>query len=598
MNKKHYKILLIMVVFVTSYLSALTNNQYIVPVDESYNIIGIMQSLYIESGMALPSSTMPYSVAELELMANQIKVNKLDKTGMKQYQYLQDTLNSFTQEIDDDIYYSITPTLAVEGYTHYNTEYFKERNDWQYDFKDQQKFFTLDVDFMVEDLAYSFVNFQLGASEHKYREDKKSVYFGSSNFATNIPFLDVIDSMSISTELSDRAFVAVGGNNWSAEFGRDQLSWGNGISGNLFLSDNLDYQNMGRFTFFGKSFKYTYVSSFFPFQGNYVETYEMVKIEGSDEFEEVLKYKINKSQDDILVGFSMFTAHKIEGRLFNDRLGLAISEGNMFVSANGTFDVAALNPMLSYHSLFYKANCNSIVAVDLDLTLGNNVNFYSQLVVDDLVVPIGESKIGKWSPDAYGLLIGLRHVSDELEYQKMTSLEVAYTTPYLYLRNDGTSNKEQEGYGINYIVALRKFNQDGIYYDKKFLGYEFGGDAIVVNFSNKIYDRNKWSFNTNLFMMCHGTFDIDTKWSTVGPDSNRDEVTTPTTTNYVDGSVKNSPEYTGILGLNFSTRPINNLSLFAQIDFVTIIYPDNVRIVGGDNFEADIQLTFGTSISY
>lgn len=583
MNKRHFIILLIILGFITSSLFALTNKQYIVPVDEGDNIIGIMQSLYIESGMALPSSTMPYSVAELELMANRIKIDKLDKTGVVQYQYLQDKLNSFTQEIEDDIYYNVKTIFAIEGYTHLNTNYFKERDDWNYNFQDQQKFITLDVDFMVDDLAYSFVNFQLGATEHKFDEQEKNIYFGSNNYATNIPFLDVIDSMSISTELSDRAFVALGGNNWSAEFGRDQLSWGNGISGNLFLSDNLDYQNMGRFTFFGKSFKYSYVSSFFPFQGNYVETDGI---------------PLNTSQYDALKGFSMFSAHKIEGRLFNDRLGWGISEGNMFVSEDGTFDVAALNPMLSYHSLFYKANCNSIAAVDLDLTLGNNVNLYAQLVVDDLVVPIGESKTGKWSPNAYGALIGLRHVSNELEYQKMTSIEFAYTTPYLYLRNDGKSDATQDGYGINFIVALRKFNQNGVYYDKQFLGYKYGGDALVVNFNNKMYDRNKWSFDTNLFMMCHGTFDTDTMWSTVGPDASREEVTTPTTNNYVDGSLKNAPEFTGILGFNFKIKPVNNLSLFSQIDLIGIFNPDNINITGGDNLKFDIQLTVGTSLSY
>jgi hypothetical protein len=571
-----------MLVFITTSLFAITNKQYIVPVDESDNIMGIMQSLYIESGMALPSSTMPYSVAELELMANQIKTNKLTKIGVVQYQYLQDKLKSFTQQINDDIYYYMTPTLNVEGYAHLNTDHFTEKSDWDYDFQKQQKFFTLDVGLMVEDLAYSYLNLQLGASERAYPKDSPNIYFGANNYATNIPFLDVVDGMNISTDISDRAFVALGGNNWSAEFGRDQLSWGNGISGNLFLSDNLDYQNMGRFTFFGKSFKYTYVASFLPFQGNYVEDPD---------------FELNTNQNQALQGFSMFSAHKIEGRLFNDRLGWGISEGNMFVSEDGTFDMAALNPMLSYHSLYYKANCNSIISVDLDLTLGNNINLYAQLVVDDLVIPIGETKTGSWSPDAYGAIIGIRHLSEKLDYQNMVSFEVAYTTPYLYLRNDGTSDT-QDGYGINFVVALRKFDQNGIFYDKKFLGYEFGGDAMILNINNKLYDRNKWSLDTNLFLMCHGTFDTDTKWSTVGPTSvsERDEVSTPTTSNYKDS--KNSPEYTGVLGFNFSTKPTKNLSLYMQLDFIGIANPDNVYIKDGDNFQGDIQLTVGSSISY
>lgn len=581
MNKKHYKkLLFILLLFVATSSFALTNKQYVVPVDESENIIGIMQSLYIESGMALPSSTMPYSVAELELMAKQIKLKELSKTGIVQYQYLQDKLSSYTKEIDNDLNYQIRATLNLESYAHFNTDYFIKRSDWNYDFKEQQKFLTLHMDFMAEDLAYSYVNFQLGATEHVYNSHLTNIDFGTNNYATNIPLLDVVSSMNISTELSDRAFVAIGGDNWSAQFGRDQLSWGNGISGNLFLSNNLEYQNMGRFTFFGKKFKYTYLATFLPFQGNYVKTDGI---------------PLNTSQDQPLRGFSMFSAHKIEGRAFSDKLGWGISEGNMFVSEDSSFDISALNPMLSYHSLFYKANCNSIISGDLDFTFSNNVNIYAQIVIDDLVVPVGESKSGSWSPDAYGALIGLRHVKNELEYQNMTSVEFAYTTPYLYLRNKGTSDTQQ-GYGINYIVALRKFNQNGIYYDKKFLGYEYGGDAMVFNFNNKIYDRNRWSFDTNLFLMCHGTFDTDTTWSTVGPDTGRDEVYSPTKTNYKDG--KNAPEYTGIMGFNFTIKPIKHFSIYAQLDFIGIVNPGNIYIHGKDNVQGDIQLSIGTSINY
>jgi hypothetical protein len=583
LNKRHYKLIfIILFISAASSLFALTNKQYIVPVDEGDNIMEIMQSLYIQSGKALPSATMPYSVAELELMTEQIKYNKLSDTGLKQYNYLKEKLKSYTQEIENDIYYGFNLTVDAEAYAHLNTDYFTEKSDWGYDFQDQQKFLTIDVDFMAEDLAYSYVDLQLGAAEYLYNQDSTGISFGTYSYATNIPFLDIVSGMNISTELSDRAFVAIGGNNWSAQFGRDQLSWGNGVSGNLFLSDNLEYQNMGRYTFFGKNFKYTYLASFFPFQANYVET------EG---------FELNTSQTDTLQGFSMFTAHKIEGRTLFGRLGWGLSEGLMFVSEDGTFDVAALNPMLSYHSLFYKANSNSIIAADLDFTIGNNLNLYAQVVIDDLVVPIGESKTGSWSPDAYGAIVGLRYTKDELEYQNSSSFEFAYTTPYLYLRNDGTSDT-QDGYGINFIVALRKFDQNGIYYDEQFLGYEYGGDAIVFNFNNKMYDRNKWSFETNLFLMCHGTFDTDTTWSTVGPDTDREEVSTPTTYNYQEGSTKNAPEYTGILGFNFTTRPVDNFSLYAQLDFIGILNPDNVYIEGEDNLEGDIQLTVGSSITF
>ncbi|MCK9191678.1 MAG: capsule assembly Wzi family protein [Sphaerochaetaceae bacterium] len=581
MNNRHLKIaLLVLLFFISLSLFAGVNRQYIVPVDESDNLMDIMKSLYIESGLALPSSTAPYSVAELQLMTEQVKVEKLNSISLKQYSYLLEKLQSYTKEIDNDVLMDTNSKISLESYAHLNTDYFTERSDWVYDWQEQQKLFNMDVDLMANDIAYSFVNIQLGVSEHSYYEDG-GIDFGTGHLSFNIPGVDNISLMDINTDLSDRAFLAFGGDNWSVQAGRDQISWGNGISGNLFLSDNLEYQNMARYTFFGKKIKYSYIASFFPFQGNYVSDLEVDSV---------------TSQYDELVGFSMFTAHKIEGRLFN-RLGWSLSEGNMFVSKDGTVDMSAFNPMLSYHSLYYKANCNSIISADLDLTIGSHFNLYAQAVIDDLVFPIGESKTGSWSPDAWGVLGGFRITTEKEGYQNLTTFEFAYTTPYLYMRNTGDTNSEQEGYGINFIVALRKFDQNGIYFDEQYLGYEYGGDAIVFNINNKIYDRNKWSFETNLFLMLHGTFDTDTTWAPVGEATNRTEDSTPTTYNYSDDG-KNAVEYTGILGFYSSFNIADKFEVYNQLDFVGIINPDNVYDSDSSNFEADVQLTVGMSISY
>ncbi|MBK5199917.1 MAG: hypothetical protein JJE21_00095 [Spirochaetaceae bacterium] len=577
MNKISIKVVLFIMSFaMATNLYATDNRQYILAVDDDNNIMNIMQTLYIDSGMALPSSSGPWSVAELNLMLDQVKINKLNKKSREQYDFLKDQLSSYTRTVDNDINLSFSPEITYEAYSHINTDYFTTRDSWNRGWDEQSPFFTLNFDFMANDIAYSFVNLSIGSAEEKYSKDLMD--FGSQSFATNVPFVDPNSAMTLNTDISDRAFIAFGGDNWSAQVGRDQLSWGNGVSGNMMLSDNLEYQNMGRLTFFGKSFKYTYLVSFFPHQMNYVPT------------------PIHTSQTDPLVGFSMFTAHRFEGRLFNNRLGWALSEGNMFASANGTVDMAAFNPLLSYHSLYYKANCNSIVSVDLDLTIGNMVNLYSQLVVDDLVFPIGETKISTWSPDAYGFIFGVKFVNNEDYYKRLTSIEFAYTSPYLYLRSSGDTTTVQDGYGINYIVALRKFTQDGISFEKRFLGYEYGGDAIVFNIRDKMYETNRWSLETNLFLMCHGTFEMNTLWSPVGP-APRDEVTTPTSTNYSDVT-KNAPSFTSILGFNYTNKMVDHISAFGQIDFVSIINPDNVYDGTFANSEFDIQLSVGITLKY
>ncbi|MFA6865537.1 MAG: hypothetical protein WCS04_07055, partial [Sphaerochaetaceae bacterium] len=162
MNNRHLKIaLLVLLFFISLSLFAGVNRQYIVPVDESDNLMDIMKSLYIESGLALPSSTAPYSVAELQLMTEQVKVEKLNSISLKQYSYLLEKLQSYTKEIDNDVLMDTNSKISLESYAHLNTDYFTERSDWVYDWQEQQKLFNMDVDLMANDIAYSFVNIQL-----------------------------------------------------------------------------------------------------------------------------------------------------------------------------------------------------------------------------------------------------------------------------------------------------------------------------------------------------------------------------------------------------------------------------------------------------
>lgn len=574
-------------IFIFSLFSS-ENNQAIISVSDSKQIMNSIQFLYIESGLSLPSFTAPYSVSEFKLMLNQIDYDRLSDSSKKNFTELSKELNSYSKEVKNDVLVNFKPTINLETYTHLNTKDFIERDTWIRGWSEQKPLFDLDIDFKIENFAYSFVSFSIGTAKH-FSGDLE---FGGIKFSTNIPMLKPALKSDFNANTSDRAFVSFGGNNWSVQFGRDQLSWGAGTSGNLLLSDNLKYQNMARFTFFGNSIKYTYLASFFPHQINY----SMIKNDNG-----VLEPQYpNLGQWTKLKGFSMFSAHRIEGRLFN-RLGWALSEAIMFADENGNVDVSAFNPMLSYHSLFYKKNSNSIISLDLDVTLGRSFNLYTQIVIDDLVIPVVESKTSTWSPNSIGAIVGLKYFRSMKNYNNIINFEFAYTSPYLYLRNDGSSldskialyedgNGIQNGYGINFVVALREFDARGIFYDKQFLGYKYGGDALVFNMNNRMFSGNKWNFEINYFLMCHGTFDIDTLWRFV--DANSD-ITSPISTQNPDKSEKTSISVTNVVGFNFSIRPIRNINMFAQLDFVGILnYKNKLR-----NNVGDIQLTTGITVS-
>ncbi len=575
--KKIY--LFIILCVLSNIIIAASNKQYIVPANDEDGLIDAISSLYIKSNYALPSMSAPYSIAELELMLQQINSNNLDKIGRDTYNYVRNKLDSYTFEVSEGVDIDMPIDINIETYSHSNTIDYIERDTWVRDWTEQKNLLDLNLSAYADSLLYGLSDFSFGSAR------VTEIPFGSSSFQTNIVGLTNLSfETDIETNMPQRAFASFGGTYWNLQIGRDNIDWGAGLSGNLFISDNLKYQDYFKFTSFGNKYKYTYLVSFFPHQLNYVET------DGFD---------LNTSQLDELQGFSMFVAHKVEGRVFNNRLGWALSEGLMYASEDSTIDFRAFNPMLSYHSLFQKANCNSIISLDFDFTYSNHTNIYSQIVIDDLVFGLTESTNGSYSPNAYGVILGVKRDFSTEKISLLSTFEVAYTSPYLYLRDKGDTNPSedivQDGYGINFIVATREFSNtysnSGIVYDVQFLGYKYGGDALVVNFNNRYgFNKNKIIVETNLFGMIHGTFDIDTPWSTVG--GTYDDPGFLSLINFYDTS-KTGLSYTGVAGLYSSLEISDSIKTFAQLDAIITYNYDHL----GSN-SSDLQLTTGFSLSF
>ncbi|MFA7560372.1 MAG: hypothetical protein WCY61_06605, partial [Sphaerochaeta sp.] len=104
-----------------------------------------------------------------------------------------------------------------------------------------------------------------------------------------------------------RAFGSLGGEHFSFQIGREQLSWGAGKTGNFMVGDHLKYHNTARFTAYSDSFKYTLLTSFFPYPADYYT-------------------KRVQTQEDPVQGLNMFLAHRIEWNLFQKKVGMALSE--------------------------------------------------------------------------------------------------------------------------------------------------------------------------------------------------------------------------------------------------------------------------------
>jgi hypothetical protein len=574
-------------------LSAKDNYQKIYPIDDpSYKTI---VDLYRMEALALPSTSGPYSGAELSAMLDRLPYDALTPEAKGWY-------DAIRRELDGDAgKKSFTGGLSVneEAYiqTNSTSKFFQGWDNWNRKWADAKPFFSLYSEEHIGSSLYGYFNLSLGVTKTHWSESGDR-NFGDRWLWTNTPLLLDNDMKQLDFNMPIRAFVAGGGKHWSFQVGRDRLSWGNGTTGNFILGDHIKYHNMARVAAFDGDFKYTFLVSAFPHPQNYYTSGVGVETKGK-----------GGGQSTYLNGISAFIAHRLEWRTFWDHVGISVSEGVMYMSKDNKIDLMAFAPAMLYHDNYTRSLTNSILGLEMDYTPLRGWNIYGQMVVDEFVLPgepvPGNVSSGLAEPNGLGFLAGSTYTMKLGKGIFSVNGEYAQTDPYLYLRDgdlqSGTTSRTQEvgQYGINYVVAVREMTQSGgqEYYDEQFLGYKYGGDAQVANLRVSYAVPSRWSVSGNLFFMNHGTFDKWTVWTQVnGAYSN---VTTPTSNgsdqkgNQKAGSdyaSRDSVSHTLIAGVNGAMEFGHGFSAMAQCDYIMIVNPGNISSNGTVH---DVQLTIG-----
>lgn len=614
--KKKSFVLIVLLAFFVQVIFAYNNNaQKIYKTDsEIYEAINF---LYLSEGRTEAFNSGPWSADELNKMLQSLDYNSLNKTQKDIYDKAKKKLNLKEEDEKPIVNYGLmyssdvpqiadikvvknekadifrfTLDLALELYTHTNTnKLFVGKNSWNYNFLKQQPLAGLSLEFFPGNNFYTYFELTLGNYLHtQYSE------FGDKYFHTNIVGLQDITRLNlndIDLNVPYRAFVAAGGDHWSIQLGRDRVSWGPGVVSNFVVGDNLKYHNMLRSAVYYDSFKYTFLLSFFPHPQNY---------DGVD-------WGVSPSQFSVLHGIRMFMAHRLEWKLFSDKLKLVFTEGVMYQNKDNFIDLQILNPVMLFHDLYIRSNANSILSFEIEYSPIKALNIYASFVCDE-IAGFGEPHPGKEKalPNALGYMLGLKYVTPINRGIFYSSIEGTYTDPYLYLRDAGYENEgsttgiheQAKGqYGINYVVAIRNLTRGSrIVYDEEFLGYKYGGDAIVgnINVGYKIYDE--WSIEGNLFYMAHGTHDKWTCWGWVEP---KEYDPTPTEQHHkanhkADENAlqnRNAIAHYFVVGLCGSYHFLDCLKMNAQFDAVNIWNAGNIK----GEYQFDAQLTIGLTYS-
>ncbi len=585
--KRIVAVFLLFLMVLTS-VFALSNSQKIYRVDsKEYEEI---KYLYILTGHALPSTTGPWSEGELKDMLDKIDVSTLSGGAKGIYESLSKTLSGEKEETCNDFSMKWGFDAYIETYTHTNTENgeFIGRFNWNYSVLNHKPFLNIKLETWPTSLFYGYAELPIMNYLHTKKDSQPE--FGETKLNTNILGLQNLSSFNISLlnlNVPYRAFVAVGGDHWSAQIGRDRMNWGPGVSGNFVVGDNLLYHNMARITAFFDSFKYTFVTSFFPHPSMYAnpDSSKWGVVDGG--------------QNKKISGINMFMAHRLEWRFFNDKMNFVLTEAIMYQSEDNYLDLQILNPCMIYHDYYIRSNANSILSFEFDYTPISALNLYAQMVVDEFALP-GEPVPGGSSealPNGLGVMLGANTAFVLNNGVFYASLEGAKTDPYLYLRDNGNREQQKGEYGINWVVAVKNYSEAGTFCDEEFLGYKYGGDAVVANL-NAGFRTTSWHVEGNAFFMLHGTHD---KWTLWAYENAGEKTETPTSSHRTgnnkdnNANLRNAVSKTLVLGVNGGYDFSNGFEINAQLDFISIWNSGNIK---SDKPITDLQLTLGAGYSF
>lgn len=146
MNKKEFELGVVCLLVCGSLLFATPypNKQKIYSLDSDvYEAISV---LYVDQGLSLPSTTAPYSQAELEMMLKKLNPDRMGEAAKATYTYVCDQLGIQPQITGSSIGMTWQVGANLETYFHTNTTGFVGRDTWIRGFNEQKPMLAIGLE--------------------------------------------------------------------------------------------------------------------------------------------------------------------------------------------------------------------------------------------------------------------------------------------------------------------------------------------------------------------------------------------------------------------------------------------------------------------
>lgn len=429
------------------------NNQTVIPVrSEVYDLV---RSLYVEQRLGLPSGAQPWTVEELEHHLRRIDQRRLSAAGRSAWDRIQELAaprRAYGEEGGFAFGFSLEASL--ETYFHIGEKPdpgIDDKDDiilpddevWEHGSRDRLPLLRLPLEVWLFDGFYALLEIEAR------QEPRVSI------LEPETPWNLITDPFDVYAHIPFRAFVAGGGEHWSVQFGRDTLSWGNGVGGNLMLSDSAGYMDFVRASTWWRAFKFTTVYAGLEPWLTDAELANDPDILGEAAPREPDRYKA-------------FFAHRFEWRIRNV-IGLGFTEAMIF--GRKVPDVGYLNPLMAFHNWFENKITNINLALEAEWTPIPGLALYAQYVLDQWQTPVETATYADASdePNSYGYLLGVEALRPAGAGWIEASLEWIHSNPWLYTQRFASPL-------LSYTVR-RRITASHRYFLDRPLGWEYGPDA-------------------------------------------------------------------------------------------------------------------------
>jgi len=481
------------------------NHQKIIEL--SSPVYSMLESIYLETGNAHPFRAKPWSEEELLFYLSQINREELSKAGKNVYDQILYSVKipgrSYREgkfifrgglELNPEFYYHM-PLDSSGGVTQLDRYYYSrpkrdevgnilygENNKpiiegvpvdaeyaWNHGYEKRKPFLDIPLEFWFFDSLYMIST--LCAKEEDLATYNTGNYFNFL-FDEEEPYLDLYFPF--------RALVSLGGKNWNFQLGRDSLSWGNGLSGNLMLSDYSDYYDFIQFKAYWNRFSIT----------NLYIGMDRFKFNGTD------------------INYKAFLGRRIDLRP-HDRVLLSLSESVTFANKQPEL-IRDLNFLMVFHNWMIPERSNSLMTVEISINPWKYFNIYGQIAMDEFATQYEEDRGGGGGPPIFGYMAGLSGSIPLGEGYLSLAGEWVLTSPWLYNRRAAPYYDNVRRYWS--LTEDLYGNEYNSVYVTKPLGYLYGPDSIVWYGQLRYLLPGGISALTEITLITQGEKNISSTW--------------------------------------------------------------------------------------